>query len=232
MSYHDIGLHDEARRHEASALDIPHDHGWQAYRTFGKRLLDLALSLALLPVLAPIMGLIWALVRQDGGAALFCQPRVGRNGQVFFCYKFRTMVVDAERVLDTMLATDPVLATEWRRHQKLHNDPRITRFGDLLRKTSLDELPQIFNVLKGEMSLVGPRPFTPSQNALYRTAGGRAYYSLRPGVTGLWQVMSRHDTTFAARVRFDERYSAKCSLLGDLGLILRTIKVVLRRTGR
>lgn len=201
------------------------------YAHAGKRALDLLVSLLLLPALIPVMAAIWLVIRRDGGAALFCQPRVGMNGRVFGCYKFRTMVVDAERVLEEMIARDPEVAEEWHRLQKLRRDPRITAIGRVLRKTSLDELPQILNVLKGDMSLVGPRPFLPAQQPIYDAAGGHAYYRLRPGVTGLWQVFSRHDTTFASRVRFDEAYGQNLSALGDLSLILRTAKVVLSRTG-
>jgi len=203
----------------------------QLYRTHGKRLLDLVLAMALLPLLLPVMAAIWLIVRHDGGPALFAQPRVGRNGRIFRCYKFRTMVPNAERVLEDLCARDPEIAREWARQQKLRQDPRITAIGQVLRKTSLDELPQILNVLKGEMSLVGPRPFLPAQQAIYDQAGGRAYYRLRPGVTGLWQVFSRHDTTFASRVRFDEAYGARLSTAGDLALLLHTAQVVLRRTG-
>lgn len=201
------------------------------YASAGKRALDLLLSVLLLPALLPVMLVIWLVIRRDGGAAVFCQPRVGMNGRIFNCYKFRTMVVGAERVLEEMIASDPEVAQEWNRLQKLRHDPRITVIGRVLRKTSLDELPQILNVLKGDMSLVGPRPFLPSQQEIYDDAGGRAYYRLRPGVTGLWQVFSRHDTTFASRVRFDEAYGRNLSVLGDLSLILRTARVVLTRTG-
>lgn len=236
MAFHDIEL--QASNLEfglASAASAPAAPALAPreglYARYGKRALDLTISLLLLPLLVPVMAVIWALIRRDGGAALFCQPRVGRNGRVFACYKFRTMVMNAERVLEEMCAADPVLAAEWTTFQKLRNDPRITRIGRLLRKTSLDELPQILNVLKGEMSLVGPRPFLPAQREIYDRAGGRAYYRLRPGVTGLWQVLSRHDTTFASRVRFDEAYGANLSATADLSLIARTAKVVLFRTG-
>ena len=231
MAFNDIA----ATTVDFAARDYPHvrSKGWPRgiYARFGKRALDLFLSLLMLPVLLPIIAILWLVIRSDGKAAFFCQPRVGRNGRVFNCYKFRTMVPDAERVLAEMCARDPAVAAEWNTFQKLRKDPRITAIGRVLRKTSLDELPQIINVLKGDMSLVGPRPFMPSQDALYREEGGRAYYHLRPGVTGMWQIFSRHDTTFASRVRFDETYGAKLSMLGDLALILRTATVVVSRTG-
>lgn len=201
------------------------------YRAGGKRVLDILLALLMLPALLPMIAVIWLILRSDGGSALFRQTRVGRHGKVFTCYKFRTMVVDAEAVLARMCAADPRVAQEWQTHQKLRNDPRITRIGCILRKTSFDELPQIFNVLRGDMSLVGPRPFLPSQRETYEAAGGKSYYRLRPGVTGMWQVIGRHDTTFANRVRFDETYGNGYSLPGDLSLILRTAGVVVLRKG-
>jgi len=231
MAFQDVDLQHELYMRGADAPIITVAQRESLYARAGKRALDLLISLLLLPALLPAMVAIWLVIRRDGGAALFSQPRVGRNGRIFACYKFRTMVVDAERVLEEMCASNPEVAAEWHRFQKLRQDPRITAIGQVLRKTSLDELPQILNVLKGEMSLVGPRPFLPTQQAIYDQAGGRAYYRLRPGVTGLWQVFSRHDTTFASRVRFDETYGHNLSARGDLSLILRTAKVVLLRTG-
>lgn len=201
------------------------------YYRVGKRALDIAISVFLLPFLLPVIAVTWLVIRKDGGAAIFAQPRVGRGGQVYTCYKFRTMVPDAERVLEQMCANRPEIAAEWHKYQKLTHDPRITPIGRVLRKTSLDELPQIMNVLRGDMSLVGPRPFLPAQRQIYDDLGGHAYYRLRPGVTGLWQIFSRHDTTFASRVRFDEAYGANLSPMADLGLIVHTAKVVLTRTG-
>lgn len=202
------------------------------YIHFFKRVLDLVLCALLIPVLVPVMALIWVLVRRDGGPGLFIQPRVGQNGRVFQCFKFRTMVQDAERVLADMCAANPDVAKEWNTYQKLHDDPRVSKVGKVLRATSLDELPQIFNVLLGNMSLVGPRPFLPSQKDIYDKAGGHAYYKVRPGVTGPWQVFGRSATTFEARVQFDETYYRNVGLLADMGLILRTAKVVVCRTGK
>ncbi len=154
----------------------------------------------------------------------------GRQGRIH-CLVQRFVLHCRLEIAVAICARDPAIAAEWATYQKLRHDPRITRAGAWLRKLSLDELPQIFNVLKGDMSLVGPRPFLPAQEPLYRQAGGRAYYRMRPGVTGLWQIVSRHDTTFAARVHFDETYGRTLSLRRDLALILRTAGVVLRRTG-
>ncbi len=202
------------------------------YAGYVKRILDLLLCMVLVPVLLPFLAVIWLLVRRDGGAGLFIQPRVGRDGRIFQCFKFRTMVVDAEKVLEDMCAKDPEIAAEWLKYQKLHADPRISKIGGLLRATSLDELPQVFNVLLGDMSLVGPRPFLPSQKVLYDEAGGVAYYRMRPGITGAWQVFGRSATTFKERVAFDSTYYSNLSLTADLGLILRTVKVVFCRTGK
>lgn len=232
MAFHDIGLGPSIETFKKAKPDANAAFpGKTHYRRWGKRFFDIVMSLFMLPVLLPVMAILWIWVRSDGGSALFCQPRVGRNGKTFNCYKLRTMIPNAERVLDDMCARDPQIAEEWHLHQKLAHDPRITRIGRILRKTSLDELPQIINVLKGGMSLVGPRPFLPSQRRIYDDAGGSAYFNLRPGVTGLWQVESRHDTTFASRAHFDEAYEANMSITGDLILILRTAQVVLRRTG-
>ncbi len=201
------------------------------YRLAGKRILDLALALLMLPLLLPVMALIALAVRSDGGPAFFVQDRVGRGGRVFRCLKFRTMIPDAEAELARLCAADPARAAEWARDQKLRDDPRITRAGRFLRQTSLDELPQILNVLKGEMSLVGPRPFLVDQAALYAAAGGRAYLRLRPGITGPWQIEGRGRTSFVERIRYDDLYFARLSLGYDLALMWRTLGVVLARAG-
>jgi len=210
----------------------PRSISQKIYAGVVKRVFDLLLCVVMVPLLLPVLLILWLLVRRDGGPGLFIQPRVGRNGKVFQCFKFRTMVVNAEKVLEDMCAKDPAVAEEWLKYQKLSNDPRISKVGKVLRATSLDELPQIFNVLMGDMSLVGPRPFLPSQKALYDEAGGNAYYRLRPGITGAWQVFGRSATTFKARVEFDEAYDRKLSFVSDMGLILRTVTVVFCRTGK
>ncbi|RWR26053.1 sugar transferase [Sinirhodobacter populi] len=210
----------------------PRSISQKIYAGVVKRVIDLLLCVVMVPLLLPVLLVLWLLVRRDGGPGLFIQPRVGRNGKVFQCFKFRTMVVNAEKVLEDMCAKDPAVAEEWLKYQKLSNDPRISKVGKVLRATSLDELPQIFNVLMGDMSLVGPRPFLPSQKALYDEAGGNAYYRLRPGITGAWQVFGRSATTFKARVEFDEAYDRKLSFVSDMGLILRTVTVVFCRTGK
>jgi lipopolysaccharide/colanic/teichoic acid biosynthesis glycosyltransferase len=138
------------------------------------------------------------------------------------------MVMDAEARMAAHLARDPAARAEWEETQKLKADPRVTPIGRLIRKTSLDELPQLWNVLMGDMSLVGPRPMMPEQARLYP---GRAYYSLRPGITGFWQISSRNETSFAGRAAYDTRYARRISFATDLGVLLATVRVVLRGTG-
>ncbi|KAA9006092.1 sugar transferase [Histidinibacterium aquaticum] len=207
-------------------------HRPNAYRLGGKRLLDLSLCLAALMVLAPVMALIWAALKRGGGPALFRQRRVGAGGRVFDCLKFRSMVPDAEAALCVLRDQDPAIDREWRLNQKLLNDPRITPLGNLLRRTSLDELPQLWNVLRGEMSLVGPRPFTVEQTELYRQAGGAAYFLMRPGLSGEWQVSGRGRTSFADRVGYDDLYWQRLSLAHDLRLLAATLPAVLRAKGQ
>ncbi|MEM3434110.1 MAG: sugar transferase, partial [Candidatus Methanomethyliaceae archaeon] len=164
------------------------------------------------------------------GPVLFRHRRLGLGGREFWCYKFRTMHVNAEEVLQKLLASDPALRAEWERDFKLRNDPRVTRVGRLLRRTSLDELPQIFNVLKGEMSLVGPRPIVEKEVPRFGLFASD-YFSVRPGVTGLWQVSGRNDTGYEHRVRLESWYVRNWSLWLDLTVLIRTIGVVLARRG-
>ncbi|OCX66389.1 exopolysaccharide biosynthesis protein [Thioclava sp. SK-1] len=206
--------------------------GTVAYRRLGKRPFDIFLALLLLPILLPVIAGLWFLVRRDGGSGFFVQPRIGRDGRVFNCYKLRTMVTDAEAALKKMCDESPELAHEWHVNQKLTVDPRITRVGRFLRATSLDELPQVFNVIKGDMSFVGPRPFLVDQEALYRNAGGESYFDMRPGITGAWQVEGRNSTTFIGRVAYDDDYHRGLSMWRDIGLIAKTAGIVCKRTGR
>ena len=157
------------------------------YATYLKRPLDVVLALAMLPILVPVIAFLWLMVRRDGGNGFFGHTRVGRDGKTFKCWKLRSMVVDAEASLVSHLRTNPAAAAEWASDHKLVNDPRITRIGAFLRKSSLDELPQIWNVLKGEMSFVGPRPVVADELTRYG-ASKWAYLQSRPGITGLWQV--------------------------------------------
>ncbi|WP_236045437.1 MULTISPECIES: sugar transferase [Pseudooceanicola] len=201
------------------------------YTRFVKRVFDLVLALMLLPVLLPVIAVLWILIRRDGGPGFFGHRRLGHNGKSFRCWKIRTMVVDAEARLTQHLANNPEAAEEWKRDQKLTNDPRITKLGHLLRATSLDELPQIWNVLKGEMSFVGPRPIT--RDEIRRYGKSRvAYLSMRPGLTGLWQVSGRNDVTYDERVAMDVEYAKKASFLMDCKLLVKTFNAVLGQTGR
>lgn len=198
------------------------------YRTYFKRVLDLTLvSIAAIPVLI-ILGVCALLVARDGGSPFYCQTRVGRFGKTFKMWKLRSMVTNAEKALEDHLAKDPAARAEWDRNQKLRHDPRITKVGAILRKTSLDELPQLWNVVKGEMSLVGPRPMMVEQQVLYP---GSAYYALRPGLTGFWQVSVRNESSFAGRANYDAEYLKKVSLVEDVKVIWKTVSVVTQGTG-
>ncbi|MBF9032122.1 sugar transferase [Rhodobacterales bacterium HKCCE3408] len=198
------------------------------YRNGLKRALDIFLVLAAAPVWLPVILIGALLAASDGRTPFYTQTRVGRNGRTFRLWKLRTMVPDADTRLEAHLAANPKARAEWDARQKLKHDPRITRFGRILRKTSLDELPQLLNVLKGDMSLVGPRPMMVCQQMLYPS---RRYYEMRPGLTGLWQVSARNDCTFAERARYDNRYAASMSLGLDMRVLAQTVGVVLRGTG-
>lgn len=201
------------------------------YRAIGKRVFDLVLGVILLPILMPVIAILWALVRLDGGPGFFGHHRVGQSGQGFRCWKIRTMAPDAETRLQELLARDPIAAAEWARDHKLTHDPRITRIGAFLRRTSLDELPQLWNVLRGQMSFVGPRPVTRDELRRYGAAAA-SYLSLRPGVTGMWQVSGRNEVSYAQRVAMDADYARRYGLWLDCAMILRTGGAVLLRTGR
>ena len=201
------------------------------YALFGKRCVDTVLALVLLPVLVPIIGLLYFLVRLDGGPGFFGHTRIGRDGTKFRCWKLRSMVVDAETKLQDYLEANPSAAAEWERDFKLAEDPRITRLGRILRKTSLDELPQLWNVLRGDMSFVGPRPVTDSEITRYGADGG-AYLSVKPGVTGGWQVSGRNDVDYDRRIAMDVAYLDQMGLFFDLGVIGKTAFAVVNRTGK
>ena len=199
---------------------------------FLKRVLDIFWALLGILVLSPFLGLIALLIKLDSqGSVFYSQIRVGRNGKLFPMLKFRTMHCNADQVLESYLARDPALRQEWQQFQKLRNDPRITRLGHYLRKYSLDELPQLWNVLKGEMSLVGPRPFFPEQRELYGDQGYVHYACVRPGITGMWQVSGRNQAEFTDRPYWDEYYVRNWSIWLDLYILARTVWVVLRREG-
>jgi Undecaprenyl-phosphate galactose phosphotransferase WbaP len=191
-----------------------------------KRSLDILGALALGIVFSPLMLLILFFMRREGGPVIYRHRRVGRNGKVFECLKFRTMVPNAEQVLREVLERHPELKAEWLRDHKLRNDPRVTTLGRFLRRTSLDELPQLWNVVRGEMSLVGPRPVVREELMRYGR-NLRVYLSAKPGITGLWQVMGRNDTDYRRRVAMDVCYVRNQNLLLDLYILLKTTRVVL-----
>jgi exopolysaccharide production protein ExoY len=192
-----------------------------------KRAFDFAVAALALLFFAPAFLTIALLIKADDkGPIFYGHRRIGRQGERFTCYKFRTMAVDAEERLAQILLTDRDAANEWRETQKLRCDPRVTKIGAFLRRTSLDELPQFWNVLRGDMSIVGPRPVTRAE--LGRYGRDRRYYLLvKPGITGLWQVSGRSSTSYEARVRFDRSYLEEWSWLGEFWIVLMTIPAVL-----
>lgn len=198
------------------------------YRSVFKRALDIAAIVAAAPVVVPMVAAMAVMIARDGGKPFYCQVRIGKGGKPFKMWKLRSMVNDADQRMEAYLAENPAARAEWDSTQKLRNDPRITPMGQFLRKSSLDELPQLWNVLKGDMSLVGPRPMMLNQQAIYP---GTAYYRLRPGVTGYWQTAGRNKTTFEARAEYDAAYEAEVTLTTDLRILARTVGVVLRGTG-
>jgi exopolysaccharide production protein ExoY len=196
-----------------------------------KRDIDVIGALVLLLVASPVFLVLSFLVAADGGPVFFSHRRVGRNGVSFGCLKFRTMFVGAEECLARYLRYHPEAVLEWERDQKLVRDPRITALGGMLRRTSLDEIPQMWNVLIGHMSLVGPRPVTESE--LRDRYGRRAdiITSVRPGVTGAWQVSGRSEVDYSSRVQLDTTYVLSRNLVTDIRILLQTVSVVLRRAG-
>lgn len=201
---------------------------FELYRDAFKPLLDKLLILVTAPLVLPVIALLALLASLDGGKPFYTQLRVGKGGKSFRMWKIRTMVADADARMEAHLAANPAARAEWNATQKLKHDPRITRIGHILRKTSLDELPQLFNVLTGSMSLVGPRPMMVQQRPLYH---GQAYFQMSPGITGLWQISDRNDCDFVCRVHYDETYGRTMSLVTDLRILFKTVAVVLRGTG-
>ena len=200
----------------------------QLYRAFFKRLMDILLVLISAPLVVPLVGFLALLVALNGGQPFYSQLRVGRGGRTFRIWKLRTMVKGSDKRLKDYLDENPEALREWNKMQKLQDDPRITGLGRMLRKSSLDELPQLLNVLCGSMALVGPRPMMPEQKFLY---DGTAYFKLRPGITGPWQISDRNTCSFAKRVRYDENYDQDLSFWTDLRILAKTVLVVLRGTG-
>jgi len=205
--------------------------GSSAGRFNGEYFFHATLAILILLFFLPVLALVAAAVAlQDGGPVIFAHQRLGRNGKPFLCYKFRSMRVDAEARLAEVLAADPAAREEWARDHKLRRDPRVTPLGDFLRRSSLDELPQFFNVLRGEMSLVGPRPIVEAERSKY----GRRflhYCAVKPGITGLWQISGRNDVAYRTRVALDTCYAMNKSLGLDLYILVMTVPSVLRARG-
>jgi lipopolysaccharide/colanic/teichoic acid biosynthesis glycosyltransferase len=204
---------------------------WQAIDKATIRALDIVVALMLLLILLPtLLTIAAAIYVTDPGPVIFAHKRIGQGGQLFPCLKFRSMIVDADARLRDLLARDPLARAEWGRDHKLRNDPRITALGRFLRKSSIDELPQLWNVLRGEMSLVGPRPIVQAEIERYR--GFFAHYvAVKPGMTGLWQISGRNDVSYNRRVALDVSYSRSRSFLFNLKILLMTTRVVCARSG-
>jgi exopolysaccharide production protein ExoY len=196
-----------------------------------KRAMDLVLAIPLAIFLLPALIVLALIIRKDDkGPILFKQTRRGKDGKPFTCYKFRTMVVDAQERLERLLASDPELFKEWEETQKLKDDPRITRRGGLLRRTSLDELPQLWNIIRGDMSVVGPRPIIEDEVRRYGS-DIEHYDSVRPGVIGLWQINGRNDTTYEERVALDVDYALRRSIFLDIYILVKSIPAILLKRG-
>ena len=215
--------------HEVLMIDVRNQLARPILRLF-KRIFDWVGAAFLLTILSPVFAFVAFKVSRDGGSAFFGHERIGRDGQKFKCFKFRSMVMNAQEVLETLLQQDPVARAEWDRDFKLKCDPRISPIGHFLRRTSLDELPQLWNVLRGEMSLVGPRPVVEAE--LERYGDDVVYYLMaRPGMTGLWQVSGRNDVDYDTRVYFDSWYVKNWSLWTDIAIIFKTISVIAAKKG-
>ena len=199
--------------------------------SFFKRAVDVVASGAALILLSPIfLATTIAIKRDDKGPAIFTQERIGKDGKLFKLYKFRSMKQDADKILFDMLENDKDIAEEYRINKKLKDDPRVTKVGKFIRRTSIDELPQLLNVFKGEMSLVGPRPYLPRE----MDDMGDYYDTIiesKPGITGLWQVSGRSNTTFESRLEFDEQYNEEKGFFYDMGLLFKTVGTVIGKDG-
>lgn len=215
--------------HEVMILRVSNNLAKRSSR-FLKRIFDIFGSFAIMLVLSPVLLFLAYTVSRDGGKPIYGHERIGRDGRKFKCLKFRSMVVNSQEVLAELLANDPLAREEWNKDFKLKNDPRITKIGSFIRKTSLDELPQLWNVFIGEMSLVGPRPIVEAE--LERYAGDVDYYLMaKPGMTGLWQVSGRNDIDYDTRVYFDAWYVKNWALWNDIAILFKTINVVLKKDG-
>lgn len=229
LHYSDIEKHVDAMVADVSTQFPSKTSTSTLYNSKIKRGLDLFLLILTSPISVPlILSLALLVWIRTGASPFYLQERIGMGGRIFTMVKLRTMVKDADDRLHAHLEANPDAKAEWDSNQKLKDDPRVTRTGRILRKTSLDELPQLWNVLVGDMSLVGPRPMMVQQKNLYP---GRDYYEMRPGLTGFWQISDRNDCSFATRAAHDASYRKSMSLFTDLGVIGATVVVVLRGTG-
>lgn len=218
-------------------IDTLRDDGWRLdsksghKSDFAKRALDFSIVLAALVLLCPLIVIMTATLWTLQGRPIFIKHRrVGRGGKGFLCFKFRTMVVDGDEVLARHIEANEDARAEWHATRKLKDDPRVTPFGQVLRKTSIDELPQLVNILRGEMSLVGPRPIVEAE-IMHYGAHIDHYYMVRPGLTGLWQISGRSDVSYNSRVAMDVKYVQTYNVVKDLVIIAKTIPAVLAAKG-
>lgn len=223
---HNVNVADGEREQSQSGGNI-----YESNVELFTRACDIALSVAALVFLAPVLFTVALFVYlQDGGPIFYGQDRIGKNGKKFKCYKFRSMLVDSAERLEKLLATDAEAREEWEKDHKLKNDPRITKFGNFIRKTSLDEFPQLWNVIKGEMSLVGPRPIVYNEIVKYGSSF-RYYKSVKPGITGMWQVSGRNNIDYVRRVAIDRKFVQSKSAFLYLYIIFATVPAVLAQKG-
>jgi exopolysaccharide production protein ExoY len=196
-----------------------------------KRIFDIVAAAAAIALLSPLFAMLALMVKlSDRGPVFYAHRRIGRNGNIFYCLKFRTMVMNGDEVLARHFAENPKTREEWLATRKLQDDPRITRVGQVLRKLSLDELPQVFNILMGHMSVVGPRPVVKDELEMYGPAAD-CYLRSRPGLTGLWQVSGRNDVSYGMRVAFDQHYVENWSFLSDIKIIVLTVPAIIASRG-
>ncbi len=219
---------------KCASLEMNCEKKLSCYR-YGKRVFDIFFSLLALWLSFPLfLGIALCIRLSSPGPILYSSMRIGRGGQVFKFWKFRTMYVDAEHKLTALLRDNPVLNEEWKTFFKLKNDPRLTPVGKILRKSSLDELPQFWNVLRGDLSVVGPRPFLPNETSeIKKIIGNKTdqLFSPQPGITGIWQTSGRSNLSFEKRVLLDLHYTNKCSFMFDLKIIAKTIPMILFSKG-
>jgi Undecaprenyl-phosphate galactose phosphotransferase WbaP len=217
---------------DAAAVDISAEAPIRMARVgmAAKRSMDIAFSIAFLILFSPLFLVCAAMIRRSGPGIFYSDRRVGRDGNIFYCHKFRTMVPNANKLLADLLQKNPEMRREWETGFKLKKDPRVTAIGRFLRKTSLDELPQLFNVLKGEMSLVGPRPMYEEEQERWGAAI-RYYHSVRPGMTGAWQISGRNDTSYETKIRLNVDYVRTWTLWRDIVILFKTPKVFLPGAG-